>query len=346
MSDLREFLRNCWYVFAVTEELAENQMLSRTILGEPIIVFRNPQDEWSAMSDRCPHRFAPLSRGDLTDGIVTCAYHGLAFDASGLCKHNPHGPVSKALTIRTYPVRLEGPLLWIWMGDKELTSVTPVPAYDWSYDGSHYIGMGYIHGLAHYELMSDNILDLSHIEYLHPLLGSDAVSKAKVHVDSSEDRVVTTRSMKSEYLSAPLARTYRTNGAPVDRDLRVEWRAPALMELTVTVTPLVPEGAPARGSRTLHLFTPETPNSTHYFYVCGMDRETTPPEIADGFRGALEKVFIMEDKPMIDAQQGRIGLGVDIMDLKPAMLAIDRAPVLARRILKSQIQAEVTPEPA
>jgi len=340
LAETGRYLRNCWYVVALADELDGQDTLARKILNEPILMLKDEQGEWSAISDRCPHRFAPLSKGTAASGTVTCAYHGLAFNGKGACTHNPHGPITAALVVKNYPVRLVGPLLWIWMGDPALAEDIVPSAYDWSVDGSHAIGMGYIHGLAHYELMTDNIMDLSHIEFLHPLLGSEAVSKAKVDVTAHGEQIVATRRMTDETLSEPLARTYRTDGERVNRELRVEWRAPALMELTVTVEPLQPSAAPPRGSRTLHLFTPETDRSTHYFYVCGMDKDTTPPEIAVGFRQALERVFLNEDKPMIDAQQATIGFGADIMDLKPAMLAIDKAPVMVRRQLLKLIALE------
>jgi phenylpropionate dioxygenase-like ring-hydroxylating dioxygenase large terminal subunit len=335
-----KFLRNCWYVAAIADELDGTVRLARTILGEPVLLMQDAAGIWQAIRDRCPHRFAPLSAGHCSSGQVTCAYHGLTFDAFGGCVHNPHGPVTSALAVPSYPVRQSGPLFWIWMGDPALANVTPVPSYPWTSDDSHFVGMGHIHGLAHYELMTDNIMDLSHIEFLHPVLGSDAVSKAKVEVESRDETVIAVRHMRNEHLSDPLARTYQTGGAPVDRELRVEWRAPALMELTVIIQPLAPADAPPRGSRTLHLFTPETASSTHYFYVSGMDRKTIPPEIATGFRDTLERVFLCEDKPMIDAQQVRIGKDNDIMDLGPAMLAIDKAPVLARRRLRRLIEQE------
>lgn len=43
---------------------------------------------------------------------------------------------------------------------------------------------------------------------------------------------------------------------------------------------------------------------------------------------------------MIDAQQRRIGYGNAIADLRPALLQIDRAPVLARRRLRELVAAE------
>lgn len=340
MGDLATFLRNCWYVGALIDELDGRESFARTILNEPVLLIRSEAGEWHAISDRCPHRFAPLSAGTCAKGRVACAYHGLTFDTNGTCVHNPHGPVTSALSVRSYPVRMAGPLLWIWMGDPALAERTALPAYPWTTDGSHVIGMGHIHGLAHYELMTDNIMDLSHIEFLHPVLGSEAVSKAKVEVETRDNCVIATRRMRNEFLSEPLARTYRTGGTAVDRELRVEWQAPALMELTVIIQPLEPAGVPARGSRTLHLFTPETASTTHYFYVSGMDRASTPPEIATAFRNTLERVFMLEDKPMIDAQQGRIGHGNDIMDLKPTMLGIDKAPVTVRRRLRKLIEDE------
>lgn len=342
MVEMGKYLRNCWYVAALADELNGQDMLARKILNEPVLLMKDEQDQWSAISDRCPHRFAPLNRGKVGFGTVTCAYHGLAFNTKGACTHNPHGPITAALSVKSYPIRLVGPLLWIWMGDPAMAADVAPPAYDWSVDGSHAIGMGYIHGLAHYELMSDNIMDLSHIEFLHPLLGSEAVSKAKVDVTTQGDQIVATRRMTYETLSEPLARTYRTDGERVNRELRGEWRAPALMELTVTVQPLQSVGTPPRGSRTLHLFTPETELSTHYFYVCGMEKDTTPPDIVVGFRQALERVFLTEDKPMIDAQQAIIGFDADIMDLHPAMLAIDKAPVMVRRQMQKLIALEAT----
>lgn len=340
MAQAPRYLRNCWYVAAHLDELENRDLLARTLLEEPVVLLKTETGRWHALADRCPHRFAPLSMGSCDKGIVVCAYHGLAFDGAGNCVHNPHGPVTGSLAVKSYPLALRGPLVWIWMGDPALAETTPAPSYEWLENGSHHIGLGYLYGLANYQLMADNILDLSHIEYLHPILGTEAVSKAKVEVETTPDSIVTTRHMVDELLSEPLARTYRAEGARVDRELRVEWRAPSLMELTVTICPQSPPGAPPRGSRTLHLFTPETSGSTHYFYVSGMSKSDTSEQIASGFRAALEKAFVHEDKPMIDAQQRRIGPECDIMDMGPAMLSIDKAPVLARRRLRQRIDNE------
>jgi len=72
------------------------------LLNEPIVFFRDAAGVARGLAESCPHRFAPLHRGMLSeqDGATQlhCAYHGLAFSADGACIHNPHGKLPKAET--------------------------------------------------------------------------------------------------------------------------------------------------------------------------------------------------------------------------------------------------------
>lgn len=342
----REFLTNAWYVIALGDEIAKGERLTRTILDLPLMLWRDAEGDLAVLLDRCPHRMAPLSMGRFDQGTVRCAYHGLAFDRTGRCIGNPHGPVTSALHGLSFPVEECGPLVWVWMGDAGLASATPVPAYPSLNPDRFHMGSGYIQGQANYQLMVDNILDLSHIEFLHPALGTEAVSRAKVDVETIDERVITTRHMVSEMLPEGLARTYFTGCSMVSRELRVEWQAPSLLELRVTIVPNDPKNNEPRGSVTLHLFTPETAKSTHYFYICSLSREQFSDEAKNAFCSTLQRVFNDEDKPMIDAQQHRIGWDREIADLRPALLAIDKAPILARRRLAKLIAEEKTEAPA
>lgn len=86
-----EFLRNTWYLVAWSGELTPDTMLSRTVLERPLLLTRDADGRPVALDDRCPHRFAPLSRGRFDGRTITCGYHGLEFDTSGACVRNPHG---------------------------------------------------------------------------------------------------------------------------------------------------------------------------------------------------------------------------------------------------------------
>ena len=56
------FLRNCWYVAAWDHEL-DDGFLSRTILDEPVVLFRSADGLPRALENRCCHRSMPLSQG-------------------------------------------------------------------------------------------------------------------------------------------------------------------------------------------------------------------------------------------------------------------------------------------
>lgn len=334
------FLRNSWYVAGYGSELTEGRLLSRTLLGERIVMFRASEGEPAAIQDRCPHRFAPLSMGSVEGDTVRCVYHGLAFNRVGKCVDNPHGPIG-ALAVKSFPILERQGLLWIWMGDVDRANAEQVPQFEQLDPATDHVRHGYIHGNARYELMSDNILDLSHIEFLHPMLGTPTVRAAKVTVEQPGDRVVVRRKIENEILPPNLAATYRTGARPVNRTLEVTWIAPANLILKVAVATLDDGPAWSSGSQSLHLFTPETEASTHYFYVSSIAREKADADIANRFATALAHVFAQEDKPIIDAQAANIG-DADFEALKPALMAIDKGPVLARRRLKQLIAEEHT----
>lgn len=333
-----KFLRNAWYVAGYTSELDEQPLLARTILSENVLFYRDQAGRPAAIGNRCPHRFAPLSKGSLVGDQVRCGYHGLGFNRAGQCVHNPHGPTA-GLSVPAYPVVERLGILWVWMGHKDKADEASIPAFYGLDETAFHVRCGYLHGRANYELMSDNILDLSHIEFLHPALGTEAVSRAKVEVSYENGVLIATRRIVDEILPPGLASVYKSGDTCVNRTMAVTWHAPANMILQVSVEPADGSGLWRTGTRTFHLFTPETQHSTHYFYLGSVSRESCDEATADGFAAALGRAFTTEDKPMIDAQAAAIG-AADIMDLKPALLPIDKAAVIARRTLAKMIEAD------
>jgi phenylpropionate dioxygenase-like ring-hydroxylating dioxygenase large terminal subunit len=98
------FLRNQWYTAATAAELTARP-LGRTICNEPLVVFRRGNGEAAALTDRCPHRKAPLSSGEVVGDDIQCGYHGLRFAADGTCTHVPgNAPIGPNFRARSYPV--------------------------------------------------------------------------------------------------------------------------------------------------------------------------------------------------------------------------------------------------
>ncbi|MEO6378470.1 MAG: Rieske 2Fe-2S domain-containing protein, partial [Caulobacteraceae bacterium] len=155
------FLKNSWYQAAWSAELTAEDLLARTICGEPLVFFRNPDGAVQALYDRCPHRFAPLSRGTVNEGRLTCGYHGLVFDGSGACVHNPHGPPPRRTVVRPYPAVERHRAIWVWMGDPQAADPSLLPDLAFIDETPEIATIsGYMPTRANYELLSDNILDL------------------------------------------------------------------------------------------------------------------------------------------------------------------------------------------
>jgi nitrite reductase/ring-hydroxylating ferredoxin subunit/uncharacterized membrane protein len=71
-------------------EVPEGQQPVRTAVGPtPLLVVRQPEGV-KVIGDRCSHRGAPLSDGEIAHGCVTCPWHGSRFDlSSGAVRRGP-----------------------------------------------------------------------------------------------------------------------------------------------------------------------------------------------------------------------------------------------------------------
>lgn len=341
------FLRNCWYIAGWADEFTEGRMTPRTFLNEQIVMFRDRKGALQALQDRCPHRFVPLHLGRLKGDRIQCAYHGLSFDCTGACVHNPHGSgaIPRAARVRAYPVQERYGFAWIWMGEPERADPSQICDFSALDPEFFYVGKSYLNVKANYQLETDNILDLSHIEFLHQSsLGSDGVAQGSIEVVHDGATVYSKRSTEREQLTPDLE---RLRGVPagqlVDRWLDVRWNAPALMLLETGLTPTGQPRSAGRAVHVAHVFTPETESTTHYWFGIAFPRTLGE----EGERLARENIewlshpFTKEDMPMLEAQQAVIG-DSDFWSLKPVLLASDAAAVRARRTLDEMIKQELS----
>jgi len=333
------YLRNAWYQAGWSQDVAPADKLVRTLLDIPILLYRDDAGQLVALHDRCPHRFAPLSEGTFADGVVTCGYHGLGFDGTGACVNNPHGPVTQAMRVRSFPVVERHSAIWIWMGDAPRADPTLVP--DLSFidqtPASARIFMS-MPTAANYRLLTDNIMDLSHADYLHPASLGGMMTSAKARSFESNGGIVA-EWMAVNCDAPPAFQAMVPPPGKADIWTQVIWSAPAVMVLGTAATPTGVMRNARDDAYTLHNMTPETATTSHYF-VCSTRQFLIDDAGFSGFlTQALTHAFQHEDKPMLEKQQQRMGTD-DLWSLDPILLPIDAAAVRVRRRLDALIEEQ------
>jgi len=183
------FIRNAWYVVAPSSEVSRTP-LGRTVLGTSIVVFRKQDGSAVALQNRCCHRSFPLSHGTVDGDTIVCGYHGLRYDATGKCIEIPmQKTVPAALRVRTYTVAERGPFVWVWMGRDDPGLEAP-PHQPWLAHAEWAMRWGYLHVKGSYVHLHENLLDLSHLSFLHArTFGTPEYARTPVEMHCEGDRL-------------------------------------------------------------------------------------------------------------------------------------------------------------
>ena len=339
------FIKNAWYCAGFSSDVLAKQPYAITMLAEPLVLFRTA-DGVTALQDRCPHRFAPLSRGQVCEDTIRCGYHGLVFDATGRCIQNPHGPIPPAARVRAYPVLEQYSAVWVWMGDPGRADPAQLPDFTSTEDRPGLTRItGRLHIRANYQLVSDNLLDLSHVPFLHPFLANAGPPPDGFSADIKTKVEGSTVHAINEFRHMPMSDFYRIlwerGDAPPTCDMRanMRWNAPGLMFLDTGATRVGGSRDLGPSSPQGHWLTPESEVSTHYFWAVGRDRYVGDSSMSEKLRAGFDSAFRTEDEPMIEAVQSRMA-GTDFWAQQPLLFGTDSAAVHARRIVEKMILAE------
>jgi vanillate O-demethylase monooxygenase subunit len=314
-------------------------IVARRIAEEPIGLYRTASGAIIALEDRCCHRFAPLSRGRLEGDDIRCMYHGLKFAASGECIEIPsQDRVPKGVVVRSYPVREQDRWVWVWMGDAARADTPRAIGHE---SADYMIETGELNYEANYQLIHDNLLDLTHLSYVHEnTLGRNSTTwgRAQPIFATLERGVRVQRWLRNHpiapYIPAPA-------GARMDQWAAYEFVVPGVFLLTTSSYALgaaeaFPNGPvgiePDFVSVTSQAVTPITQKSTVYYYSGG---QLTRHAAIDRIRSQIAAfgVAFLEDKVMIEAQQRVIDASPGWMMMT---LGFDRSVAQFRRLMASE----------
>lgn len=345
---LLTFPLNAWYVAAWDHEVTARQPIARTIAGRPLALYRTKAGRPVALADACWHRLAPLSLGKLIgEDEIQCPYHGVRFNAAGRCTGMPaQETINPSAVVTSFPAVERYRYIWVWLGDAELADPATIPdmfqldSKDWAGDGRT------IHAPCNYQLVLDNLMDLTHEEFVHTSsIGQEELSEAEFIV-THDDRTVTVTRWMLDIEPPPFWRKNLRDRFPeydgrVDRWQIIHYTYPSTICIDVGVAKAgsgAPEGDRSQGVNgfVMNTISPERDRSSHYFWAFMRNYRLESQLITTQLRDGVHGVF-GEDEVMLSAQQAAIDANPDY---EFTNLNIDAGGMWVRRILERALAAE------
>lgn len=301
-----------WYVGAMSHEIAD-KMLGRTLLGEAVVMYRRADGTAVALEDRCLHRRLPLTKGKLLGDVVQCGYHGVEYESSGKCIRIPgQAAVPTDAYIKSYHVAERYGWVFVWMGNAALAATTPVPQFANRVDDPEWYTFRDLLPLrCNYKLVLDNLLDLSHLAYVHgTTTGNAPVADAAVVETTVRGNTVRVTRLMEDVEPAAVYAEFGGFRSTINRWQITDYMPPSIYYINNGSERARNQSAPAQrmdgqsewGFQVYHGITPETENTTHQFWQISYRRDAVDATKRKQFDEVLIKV-LYEDLDVYEAQQ-------------------------------------------
>jgi len=335
-------IRDAWYVAAMSSEVGRT-LLERTVLERSVVLYRKEDGSPAALQNRCAHRSFPLANGRLEGDQLVCGYHGFAYEPSGKCSHVPSQAIEpRNICVKSYPVVERDSFVWIWMGDPKRADRELVPHFEWMGSDQWKRSFIYMQVEGSYVHLHENILDLSHLSYLHmgSSFGTAEHALTQPNVTINEAQIEIWRNVECA-LPPMLGQPLGWAGHRGIRRSSTEWVSPAMVTNTVQLTNLEfpelnPEHPPT--GKIAHLITPETRTSLHYFVTFNRDYALHDPEVTEFIRSCQYKALEEDAFAMRRIQElARVDSDPDFFEVD---VVADQAGIAMRKRLKKLIDLE------
>jgi len=338
------FVRDQWYVAAFGREVGRS-LLGRTILGEPIVLYRRIDGTVAALADRCVHRRYPLSESQLLEDSIVCGYHGFTYDSGGVCTAVPgQTRIPRTARVPAYPVVEQDSFVWVWIGRPELADPTTIPRAPWLADPDWVTVAGMEPLNARWSLLVDNLMDLSHETYLHGgYIGTPEVAETPIttEVDETNNVVQVSRRMADTACPPFYSRSTGIEGR-ITRWQDIEYHPPCLYLLHSRIAPVgvLPDADGtddhAFHAKIVYAITPSTPTTTYDFWNVARDFARDDDEVTRYLHDSNHTV-VMQDVVALNLLETVIA--AEPPGFQELSINIDTGALAARRMIARMIAA-------
>jgi nitrite reductase/ring-hydroxylating ferredoxin subunit len=339
-------VRNRWYMAAFSKEISREPM-ERTLLDKPVVMYRKEDGTPVAMYGLCPHRYFPLAKGRVEGDAIVCGYHGFTFADNGDCIDIPSQGAGAKFCQPVYPLEERGPVCWIWMGDLEKCDTNLIPAYhefgleqpDW-----HYSSENYFHLEGRSQLLVDNLMDLTHLPYVHHHLpGGESMARTAMETEERDASYRIVRSGKvpwTPFFDFIFGKDAAYKGL-AEFNVLSDFYGPEFIRTGLpTITSIEGDADVPDALGTLcilHAITPETETTTHYFGFATRNFRQGDEEL-DRFWLESDNTIRQQDVEAINAVEARLDVAAQLQ--KELLAVADRPASQARARIEAMLAEE------
>jgi vanillate O-demethylase monooxygenase subunit len=334
-------IRDAWYAVALGSEVGRTP-LARDVMETSLVLYRAEDGAVVALQNRCCHRSFPLARGTLEGDCIRCGYHGLLYARDGRCIEIPmQDRVPPGLRLRAYPVIERHPFVWAWFGAPEAADERLLPHPPWLGDPAWDMYVGYLALGASYVHLHENLLDLSHLSFLHAkTFGTPEYARAPIELSVEGADIQVWRRVEChlpDIYAVPLA----WQGQRVRRSSGSRYVAPGLHVNTGILENLeLPEAAqePLPTIRVAQVITPVDRARTHYWFAGCRNFARGRPDI-DAFMQQAQVSAFAEDQVALEeiARLQQVDRAGDFVEMH---IPTDSAGIALRRHLRQLAERE------
>lgn len=334
----RDYPLDCWYVAATADDIGA-ELTGLRMLGRQLVFYRASDGAVAALDDRCAHCALPLSMGRLVDDGVVCRYDGFTYDRSGACvvvpsqEHVPYGAA-----VPSHPVREQGRVVWVWLGNPRRAGHLPPPGTPWLADADWSVFGGSRTVAAGYLLLHDNALDRTHFPFVHPDTSHRGYLEGPppLEIEVTETSVSYARHFPA---APPTSWQATATGLAPDASC-VQHESGVFVSPALHVDHMRIE-ADSRAFRTtfVRAFTPIEPGATRALWWVARDYALGDRLVDETLRRVHERTM-EEDEPLLEAIQASLDRDGDV---RRVSVAADAAAVRARQLVRRMLDEERPP---
>ena len=286
-------LQNDWFPVAWSHAVVETPVPVR-LLGETLVVWRDPAGVVHAWDDRCPHRGARLSLGRVVDGQLACPYHGWRFDGGGRCTlrpAQPDGPLPKDPVVDAFHATERHGLVWVCLGTP---SRDVVPYEEFGNPRLRDVFAGPYTVAACAPRVVENFIDMAHFGFVHDgILGNPHTAEVppydvEAFVDASGQPGVCAVDMT---VTQPRANPQATAPAEVRYSYRISRPLSAILTKQV-------DGADVAEAITLFIQPVAEEESVVWMVFSALQSVETDDEVR-----AFQDTVFAQDRPILESQR-------------------------------------------